>query len=82
MTILDYWKIADLMRDRTRILIACEESGRVRDAFNDYSPSNLAISCDTQPPANGEPHIQGDVLSILMGPVGLGDRTPALHISV
>lgn len=68
MKIEDYWKIADLLRDRTRILIACEESGRVRDAFNDYSPSNMAISCDTQAPARGEPHVQGDVLALLDGP--------------
>jgi hypothetical protein len=69
MTILDYWKLADAHPDRTRILIACEESGRVRDAFNDYSPSNFAVSCDTEPTATGrEPHIQTDVLAILRWP--------------
>jgi hypothetical protein len=57
-----------MLKDRTRILIACEESGIVRDAFNDFSPSNMAISCDLQDTAQGGPHIIGDVLELLLAP--------------
>lgn len=48
-----------------RVLIACEESGKVRDAF--VLKGHDAWSCDLQP-GRGEftdNHIQGDVLDIL-----------------
>lgn len=46
-----------------KILIACEFSGIVRDAF--ISRGHDAISCDLLPSERPGPHIQGDVLNIL-----------------
>jgi site-specific DNA-cytosine methylase len=47
-----------------KILIACEESGKVRDAFR--SMGHEAISCDILPTrSHPEWHIQGDVLPLL-----------------
>lgn len=45
------------------ILIACEESGRVRDAF--IANGHNAVSCDFLPSATDGPHLQGDVLEHL-----------------
>ncbi len=43
-----------------RVLVACEFSGRVRDAFRMHG--HAAWSCDLLPAADGSPyHIQGDV---------------------
>jgi len=50
--------------DRKRILIACEESGRVRDAFR--AIGHDAWSCDLEPADdNSDFHVQCDVLGIL-----------------
>lgn len=46
-----------------KVLVACEYSGRVRDAF--ISRGHEAISCDLLPTECPGPHIQGDVLPIL-----------------
>lgn len=46
-----------------RVLVACEYSGRVRDAFR--SKGHDAISCDILPTDVEGPHYQGDVLDIL-----------------
>lgn len=46
-----------------RVLIACEYSGRVRDAFR--ALGHDAWSCDLLPTDVPGPHIQGDVLGIL-----------------
>ena len=46
-----------------RILVACEFSGRVRDAF--IARGHDAVSCDMLPTELPGPHIQGDVLGIL-----------------
>jgi len=46
-----------------RILIACEESGTVRDAF--IKRGHDAVSCDIIPTSSPGPHIQGDVLEVL-----------------
>ena len=47
-----------------RILVACEFSGRVRDAF--ISKGHEAISCDLLPSiSNKGPHYQGDVRDLL-----------------
>lgn len=46
-----------------RVLVACECSGRVRDAF--IANGHDAVSCDLQPCEVGGPHYQGDVLDIL-----------------
>ena len=46
-----------------RVLVACEFSGIVRDAFIDRG--HEAISCDIVSSENGEPHYQGDVLDLV-----------------
>lgn len=46
-----------------RVLIACEKSGRVRDAF--LALGYDAWSCDIEPTQTPGPHIQGDVLKVL-----------------
>lgn len=47
-----------------KILIACEYSGRVRDAFSKLGHD--AVSCDILPTDNpGGMHVQGDVLPLL-----------------
>lgn len=46
-----------------RVLIACEFSGIVRDAF--LARGHDAWSCDLLPTERPGPHIQGDVLAIL-----------------
>ena len=46
-----------------RVLIACEYSGTVRDAF--ISQGHDAMSCDLLPTDRGGPHYQGDVFDII-----------------
>lgn len=46
-----------------RVLIACEYSGTVRDAFARLG--HYALSCDLLPTDQGGPHYQGDVQDIL-----------------
>ena len=46
-----------------RVLVACEFSGTVRDAF--LAIGHEAISCDFLPTEKPGPHYQGDVLDIL-----------------
>lgn len=46
-----------------RVLVACEYSGRVRDAFR--ARGHDAWSCDLLPTDAPGPHIQGDVLAVL-----------------
>jgi len=46
-----------------RVLIACEFSGTVRDAF--IARGHDAVSCDMLPTERPGPHIQGDVLDVL-----------------
>lgn len=46
-----------------RVLVACEYSGRVRDAF--IREGHDAMSCDLLPTDSPGPHHQGDVLDIL-----------------
>ena len=49
-----------------KVLIACEYSGRVRDAF--IRRGHDAISCDLLPTETPGPHVQGDVLPMLLQP--------------
>ena len=49
-----------------KVLIACEYSGRVRDAF--IRRGHDAISCDLLPTETPGPHVQGDVLPMLLKP--------------
>jgi len=46
-----------------KVLIGCERSGRVRDAF--IARGHDAVSCDIKPTDSPGPHIQGDVLDVL-----------------
>lgn len=46
-----------------RVLVACEHSGRVRDAF--IARGFDAVSCDLLPSDSPGPHIQGDVFDLL-----------------
>ena len=48
-----------------RVLVACEFSGVVRDAFR--RAGHDAVSCDLLPTDAPGPHIQGDVLEVLGG---------------
>jgi hypothetical protein len=48
-----------------RVLIGCESSGTVRDAFAELGWD--AWSCDLLPAVNGGKHIQGDVLDAVRG---------------
>lgn len=45
-----------------KILLGCEESGTVRDAF--LKLGHDAISCDLKPARNGGPHYQGSIFDI------------------
>jgi hypothetical protein len=49
--------------EQLRVLIACEFSGIVRDAF--IARGHDAVSCDLLPTERPGPHIQGDVLEVL-----------------
>lgn len=46
-----------------KVLIACEYSGRVRDAF--LAAGHDAMSCDLLPTDSPGPHYQGDVFDII-----------------
>ena len=46
-----------------RILIACEYSGRVRDAFR--ALGHEAMSCDLEPTDVAGPHYQGDMFDVI-----------------
>jgi len=46
-----------------KVLIACEYSGRVRDAF--IAEGHEAISCDLLPTDKSGPHYQGNVMDII-----------------
>ena len=51
------------MRTRMKVLVACEYSGTVRDAF--IAAGHDAMSCDLLPTEKEGPHYQGNVLDIL-----------------
>lgn len=51
------------LKNRMKILIACEYSGTVRDAFR--ALGHDAISCDLLPTEREGPHYQGSVLDVL-----------------
>jgi hypothetical protein len=46
-----------------RVLVACEFSGIVRDAF--IQEGFEAVSCDIRESENGKPHIQDDVMNVI-----------------
>ena len=49
-----------------KVLVACEFSGIVRDAF--IAKGHDAVSCDLLPTERPGPHIQGDVRELLREP--------------
>ena len=51
------------MKKKLKVLIACEYSGRTRNAF--IKKGHNAISCDILPTKKPGPHYQGNVLDIL-----------------
>ena len=64
-----------------RILVACEFSGRVRDAF--IKNGCDAISCDLLPTERPGPHYQGNVLDILSDGFDLMvAHPPCTHLAV
>lgn len=48
---------------KLRVLVGCEYSGTVRDAF--IALGHEAMSCDLLPSDAGEPHYQGDIFDIV-----------------
>ena len=64
-----------------RVLVACEYSGRVRDAF--LALGHEAMSCDLLPTETAGPHYQGDVRDVLDYPWDLMiAHPPCTHLSV
>lgn len=64
-----------------RVLIACEFSGRVRDAF--IAAGHDAVSCDLLPSETPGPHYQGDVRDMLAAPWDLMiAHPPCQHLAV
>jgi len=64
-----------------RVLVACEFSGIVRDAFR--ARGHAAWSCDLLPSEREGPHIQGDVLALLDDGWDLMiAHPPCTHLSV
>jgi len=64
-----------------RVLVACEESGVVRDAF--IAAGHAAISCDLQPTRRPGPHYQGDVFDVVDYPWDLViAHPPCTHTAV
>lgn len=64
-----------------RILVACEYSGRVRDAF--IAKGHDAISCDLLPTEAEGPHHMGDVTELLhMGWDMMIAHPPCTHLAV
>jgi len=51
------------IKNRLRVLVACEFSGRVRDAFTKLGHD--AISCDLLPTESPGNHYQGDIFDII-----------------
>lgn len=64
-----------------RVLVACEYSGVVRDAF--IAAGHEAMSCDLLPTERPGPHYQGDVRDVLDYPWDLMiAHPPCTHLSV
>ena len=64
-----------------KVLVACEFSGTVRDAF--IAKGHDAISCDLLPTERTGPHYQGDVLNIINNGFDLMiAHPPCTHLAV
>ena len=62
-----------------RVLVACEFSGAVRDAFT--ARGHGAMSCDLLPAETPGRHYQGDVRDVLGGGVGFNGGPSTMHLS-
>jgi len=64
-----------------KVLIACEFSGTVRDAF--AARGHEVLSCDLLPSSSPGPHYQGDLFDVIHYPWDLGIFHPSCtHLSV
>jgi len=64
-----------------KVLIACEYSGTVRDAF--IRGGHNAMSCDLLPTESPGPHYQGDLFDVINYPWDLAIfHPPCTHLSV
>jgi site-specific DNA-cytosine methylase len=64
-----------------KVLIGCEYSGTVRDAF--IAMGHDAMSCDLLPTEKPGPHYQGDIFDVIDYPWDLGIfHPPCTHTSV
>ncbi len=64
-----------------KVLIGCEESGAVRDAF--IQAGHDAMSCDLLPTRRPGPHYQGDIFDVIDYPWDLAIyHPPCTHTSV
>jgi len=61
--VMEAWNAAKEGKQPVRVLIACEYSGTVRDAF--IKKGHDAISCDLLPTDVPGPHYQGDVFDVI-----------------
>jgi site-specific DNA-cytosine methylase len=67
--------------NKLRVLVACEYSGRVRDAF--LALGHDAMSCDLLPTETPGPHFEGDVRDVINYPWDLMiAHPPCTHLSV
>src|SRR3990167_6700754 len=64
-----------------RVIVACEFSGVVRDAFR--ARGHDAVSCDLLPTERPGPHIQGDIREVDLSGVDLMiAHPPCTHLAV
>lgn len=61
-----------------KVLVACEYSGRVRDAFTKLGHD--AMSCDLLETESPGKHYKGDVREVLGGGVGFNDCSSTMYI--
>jgi hypothetical protein len=67
--------------ERMKVLVACEESGVVRDAF--IRAGHDAMSCDLLPTRSPGPHYEGDVRDVLHYPWDMMIfHAPCTHVCV
>ena len=68
-----------MTKKKLKVLVACEFSGTVREAFKKLGHD--AWSCDLLPTDVEGQHIQGDVLEILNNPIaGTTEGLSLIHI--
>lgn len=71
----------DEEKDKMKVLVACEYSGIVRDAF--IAAGHEAMSCDLLPTDVAGPHFQGDVMDVIGGGWDLMiAHPPCTHLAV